>query len=111
MTTIFERVDTALGTLDPAVPFSVAPFKHTTALPDQYIAYQLIAGTPEQHADNEETFRSYLVQVTIWSKSFLSLPDVDAAMLAAGFKKSIERQLPQDEKTLHHGLAKDYVYF
>lgn len=107
--TIFERVKSALATLSPAVPFALAPYKGT--LPDTFIVYQLISGTPEQEADNAETERSYTVQVTIWSKAGLvSLPDVDTAMIAAGFLKSDERQLPQDMATTHYGLAKDYVY-
>lgn len=109
MTTIFEQVKTTLATLSPDVPFALAPYKGT--LPDTYIVYQLISGTPEQHADNAEEERSYTVQVTIWSRSGLvALPDVDTAMLAAGFQKSDERQLPQDMETTHYGLAIDYVY-
>jgi hypothetical protein len=110
MTAILDRVSTALNTLSPAVPFALAPYKSAT-LPDTYIAYQLITGTPEQHADDAETHRSYLVQVSIWSKAGLAnLPNVNAAMLAAGFEKSGERQLPQDQETGHYGLAKDFVY-
>lgn len=111
MTTIFECVETALGTLSPAVPFALAPYKSTAALPDQYITHQLITGAPEQHADDAETARAYTVQVSIFSKSGLaSLPNVDAAMLAAGFIKNTERQLPQDQETGHYGLAVDYIY-
>lgn len=108
MTTIFERVATALATLAP-VPYALAPYKGT--LPSQYVTYQLVTGSPEQHADDAETERSYLVQVTIWSTGGLvSLPNVDAAMLAAGFQKSDERQLPQDPDSGHYGLAKDFSY-
>lgn len=111
MTTIFERVTTALNTISPAVPFSLAPYKSTATLPDQYMAYQLIISQNEQQADDAETERSYLVQVSIFSRTGLvSLPDVDTAMLAAGFEKSRERQLPQDPQTGHHGLAKEYTY-
>lgn len=111
MTTIFERVTTALNTLSPAVPFALAPYKSTTDLPSTYITYQLISGNPEQAADDAETQRSYTVQITIWSKSGLvTLPDVNTAMLSAGFQKSNERQLPQDTVTGHYGLAKDFVY-
>jgi hypothetical protein len=35
---------------------------------------------------------------------------VDTAMLAAGFEKGRERQLPQDPATGHYGLAKEYNY-
>jgi len=109
MTTIFERVEDALGTLSPAVDFAMAPYEGT--LPDLYIVHQLIDGRPAQHADNGETERAYRVQVTVWSRSGLAaLPDVNTAMTAAGFIKSNERQLPKDPNTGHYGLATDYVY-
>jgi hypothetical protein len=111
MTTIFERVATALTTLNPAVPFALAPYKSTGEQPDQYLAYQLINGTPEAHADDIETERSYDIQVSIFSRGGLvMLPDVDTAMTVAGFQKGPERQLPQDRETGHYGLAKDYSY-
>jgi hypothetical protein len=110
MTTVFEHVKTALGTLSPAVSFALAPYKGTSAN-DTYIVYQLIGSPDEQSADNAETQRSYLVQVTAWSRAGLaSLPNVDAAMLAAGFFKRDQRQVPQDRETGHYGLATDYVY-
>ena len=111
MTTVFERIATALATISPAVPFKLAPYKSTTALPEQYLAYQLIVGVPELSADDEEKERSYLVQVSIFSRTGLvSLPDVDTAMVAAGFTKGQERQIPQDPQTGHYGLAKEYTY-
>jgi len=111
MITIFERVSTALGSLSPAVPYAIAPYKSTGALPDVFIAYELISGNPEAHADNVETARTYLVQVSIFSRAgFIGLPDVDAAMLAQDFVKSDWRQLPQDPETFHYGLAKDYTF-
>lgn len=110
MTTIFERVKTALTAISPAVPFSLAPYRATT-LPDTFLAYQLIVSVPEQNADDAETERSHLVQVSVYSKTGLvSLPDVDTVMLAAGFEKGRERQLPQDPNTGHYGLAKEYTF-
>ena len=110
MTTIFERVEAALGTISPAVSFALAPYKG--ALPDTYIVHQLIDSSPEEHADDAEAERSYLVQISIYSKAGLaSLPDVDTAMTAAGFQVGSVRQLPQDQQTFHYGLAKDYTYF
>lgn len=109
MTTIFERVETALGTISPAVPFALAPY--TGALPDVYVVHQLLDSPPEQHADDAETLRSYTVQVTIWSTAGLAvLPNVDAAMKAAGFEKGIERQLPKNQNSGHYGLAKEFIY-
>lgn len=110
MTTIFERTETALGTISPAVPFSSAPYKGT--LPNAYITHQLINSSPEQHADNEETERSYTMQLTLWDKTNIpSATQVDSAMKAAGFEKGDVRQLPQDAQTHHYGLAVEYVYF
>jgi len=110
-TTIFERVKTALSTLSPAVAYSLAPYKSNTTLPDTFITYQLIISLPEQNADDGETERSHLIQVSIFSRTGLvSLPNVDAAMLAAEFEKGRERQLPQDPQTGHYGLAKEYIF-
>jgi hypothetical protein len=109
MTTIFQRVETALATLDPAVPFAMSPYSGT--LPALYIAHQLVDSPPEQHADDAEILRSYTVQVTIWSTAGLAvLPNVDAAMKAAGFEKGRERQLPKDQISGHYGLAKEFIY-
>jgi hypothetical protein len=108
MTTIFEVTADALATLTPV------PFGHNTyhspdgSIPDLYLAYQTW-GTPEEHADDAEVSRTYRVQVTILSKTGLaSLPDVDGAMLAAGFTIGPERELPQDISSGHYILAKDY---
>lgn len=110
MTTIFERVETALGTISPAVPFALSPYKDD--LPSAYIVHQLINSPPEQHADNEETERSYTVQITLWDKAGIpSTTSVDAAMKAANFEKGDVRQIPQDPQTHHYGLAVEYVYF
>lgn len=109
MTTIFERVETALGTISPAVPFAMAPYEG--ALPDLYIVHQLLPSPPIDYADNVEIAREYRLQVTIWSRGGLaSIPNVDAAMLAAGFQKGSMRQLPKDPQTHHYGLATDYIY-
>lgn len=110
MTTIFELVDDALETLNPAVPYAADSLK-SEILPDLYITYRLIVSVPEQSADDSETERSNLIQVSIFSRAGLvGLPDVDTAMIAAGFLKGPERQLIQDPQTGHYGLAKDYVY-
>ncbi|MGA2488783.1 MAG: hypothetical protein ABSF99_01155 [Anaerolineales bacterium] len=109
MTTIFEATATALATLH--IPYGMNNYLSTGELPDQYIVYTVVTGVPAQHADNAETKRTYRVQVTIYSRGGLvSIPDVDAAMLAAGFTKGPERQLPGDPETGHYSLAKDYFY-
>jgi len=112
MTSIFARVSDALETLSPAVPYALAPYLSADGtLPDTYLAYQLVVSPPEQHADDAETERSYLIQVSIYSRSGLdSLPKVDGAMTAAGFQKGNSRQLMKDPETGHFGLAKEYRY-
>jgi hypothetical protein len=114
MTTIFEITTTALSSLSPTVPFALGAYKTVNGadLPDVYIAYSLIDGSGAQHADDAETLREYLVQVSIFSRSGLaSLPDVDSAMTGEGFTKGPERQLPTNEQTRHFGLAKDYLFY
>jgi len=111
MISIFARVKNALDTLSPAVPHALAPYKTSGDLPDLFIAYQLITSPSEQSADNGETERSYLMQVTIWNRAGLALlPDVTTAMITAGFRAGAFRQLPQDPSTGHYGLAKEFVY-
>jgi hypothetical protein len=109
MTTIFERLKSAMDTLSPVVPHALAPYEGT--LPDLYIVYQLLPSQPVDHADNVEIARADYVQVSIYNRAGLvSLPNVDAAMIAAGFVKDSFRQLPKDLDTGHYGLAKDYVF-
>jgi hypothetical protein len=109
MTTVFERVETALGTVSPAISFASAPYKGT--LPNAYVTHQLINSPAEQHADNVETERSYTMQLTFWDKAGIpSTTNVDTAMKVAGFHKGDVRQLPQDAQTHHYGLAVEYFY-
>ena len=113
MTTIFEYVDDALSSLSPAVPYAMGTYLTPTgaALPDVFITYTLVDGSPEQSADDAETQRTYRVQVSIFSREGLvSLPAVDAAMLAEGFTRGPERALPYDVQTRHFGIAKDYFF-
>lgn len=107
MTTIFETVKGALDTL--GVPYGMGTYLGTGELPDQYMVYSLVSAVPAQRADDAEAHRSYRVQVSLYDRNGLAdLPDVDAAMMAAGFEKGPERQLPHDQESGHYGLAKDF---
>jgi len=109
MTTVMQRMDAALATLSPAVPYAVAPYKGD--LPSHFIVYQLMPSPPELHADNLEEERFYTIQVSIWDKAGLpNETNVDTAALAAGFMKGDVNQLPQDLQTHHYGLAIEYTY-
>jgi hypothetical protein len=113
MTTIFERTKSALVSLSPAIPYALGQYltARSADLPDTFIVYTLISGVPEQHAENAETQRGYRVQISIYARGGLvTLPNMDTAMLAQGFIKGPERQLPYDPETRHFGLAKDYFY-
>lgn len=108
--TIFERIEAALATLNPAVPFSLAPYKGT--LPSLYIVHQLIDTPVDDFFDNQSAGTLYYIQVTLWNRNgLIALPDVDSVMTAAGFMvRNKGRQLPQDQTTGHWGLAKEYIY-
>ncbi len=110
MTDIFTLTQTALNTLTGVPSGTDIQLNENGALPDLYLVWQLITGTPAQHADNAETERFYRVQVNIYTiGDFTALPDVDGAMKAAGFTRGDERPLPYTQNSRHHGLAKDYT--
>ena len=113
MTTIFERVETALATLSPAVPFAYETYATASgeSLPDTYLVHSLVSSPPEDHADDAETLRSYTVQVSIYKVgSLVGMPNVDAAMVAAGFERGIVRKIQGFPDSTHLGLAKEYIY-
>jgi hypothetical protein len=111
MTTVFERVSTALSGLN--VPYANQVYIPATGsdLPDLFLVYTLITSGAEQHADNVEKLRSNQVQVSIYSRTGLvtGLPNVDAAMVAAGFQRAAKYQLPYSRETKHFGLALDFT--
>lgn len=111
MTTIWERTDTALSTL--GVPYAASKLRIETgeAFPDLFMVYFLVSSPPEQYADNKETMRSYTMQVNIFSRDgLINLPDVDGAMMAAGFTKGNVIEIPLDEETGHFGLGTKYHF-
>ena len=110
MTTVFERVSTALTTL--SVPYANGIYIPATGsdLPDLFLVYTLITSPAEQHADNLEKLRSNRVQVTTYSRTGLvGLPNVDGAMVAAGFMRAAKYEIPYSRETKHFGLAADYT--
>lgn len=106
--TIWERIAAALTGL--AVPMGAGVYIAAT-LPDLYLVYFLVSAPPLQHGDNAERERMYRVQVTIYSRAGLgNQPAVDTAMVAAGFMRGPERELPYNTSTRHYGLAKEFIY-
>lgn len=112
MSTIWEMTYAALVGL--SIPLAASNYLAATpgaGLPDQYIIYRVIDLTPEAHADNKETLRSELVQVSVYSRSGLvGLPDVIGAMTAAGFMFAGGRELDFDSESSHFVIAFDFEY-
>jgi hypothetical protein len=109
--TIWERVKAALESLDVPMAANVYVPATDTERPDLYLVYLLVVSPPLQHADNVEKMREYTVQVSIYSRSGLTgLPDVESAMLAAGFRFEGQRELPYVKDTRHYGLAIDFNF-
>jgi hypothetical protein len=107
MTTIWKVTRDALRVLDAPVAMNT----YVGDRPDLYLVYQLIDGPAAQSADDGETLRAFRMQVSAWSTDGLAnLPDIDGAMLQAGFKKGSMRELPRDPDSGHFGLAQDYIY-
>jgi len=109
--TIWEHMKAALTGL--GVPMAANAFIPSGGeeRPDLYLVYFLIVSPPIQHADDGETLREYAVQVSIYSRDGLTgLPDVESAMLAAGFMFEAQRELPYNPDTRHYGLAMDFNF-
>lgn len=111
MTTIYELAQTALETLTVPVANQVYIPATGSDLPDLYLVWFLVSAPAAQNADDSETLRTYRVQVSIYNRAgLLSLPDVDGAMIAAGFARAAKFQLPYNRETRHYGLALDFTY-
>lgn len=107
MTTIFERVQTALSGL--GVP--VKNGQIDGELPETYIVWQIISAPVEQEADNKLISKLHTVQVNIWSrKGATAYPDVESAMTAAGFAYESGRDLVYSEDSKHSGYGMDFNY-
>lgn len=110
---IWSDTAAALATLAP-IPVSADQklIASGASLPDEFITYFLPTSTPEAHADDAEVMRSYTIQVSYFNRAGLgSVPDIDGAMVAAGFSRGPQRGIPYDQVTGHYGLALDYNYF
>lgn len=78
--------------------------------PDTYLVYQEVSSVSAEHADNDEKIRSRRMQVAGYCRTGLDgLPDVVAAMTAAGFFHGPDRELPYNEDTRHYGLVMEFV--
>ncbi len=109
--TIWERVKAALTPLGLTMGQNVLIVASETDRPAAYIVYNVVTSPAVQHADNIEKHRAYTVQVTYYNRSGLvAMPDIPAAMAAAGFMAAGRRELPYNQDTRHYGYALDFVY-
>lgn len=111
MITVWERTNTALTPLNVPYAASKLQIESGEEYPDLFMVYFSLPSTPEQHADDKETLRSYTMQVNVFScDGLINLPDVDGAMMAAGFTKGNVIEIPIDPETGHYGLGTEYLY-
>lgn len=111
MMDIWSATRTALTGLE--LPMAANQYMAATGaeIPDTFLVYQLVTSPAQQHADDAETLRSYLMRVTYYSRDGLSTcPDIKNAMVAAGFSRGEFRELPYFQETRHFGLSFDFNY-
>ena len=109
--TIWERVINALTGLGLPLAANVLIVASEAERPDAYITYFVVTALPVQHADNAETLRAYTVQVTYYDRNGLAgMPNINGAMIAAGFTARAPRELPYNQQTRHFGYAMDFDY-
>ncbi len=109
MSTIWEKVTTALSGISTPKAAGIYIPANGTELPDSFITYQVVSNPPEQHADNKEILHSYRVQVTYYDRAGLAeMPDIKSAMISAGFMHAGGFEIPYDTVTRHFGLAMDF---
>lgn len=112
MASVWETTYNALSGLGYELAANVMLDPTAGSLPDTYLVYQVISSPPLLHADEVEKLRWYRMQVTLYSRTGLAtVPGlVAAAMVAAGFSKSVFRELPYNQETRHYGYEMEYIW-
>jgi hypothetical protein len=113
MTTIWERLDSALTPL--GLPFAAGAWipANGADIPTQYLVYFEISGSGKQFSDNQEKSRLHHVQISYYSRNGFpgaSLIALNGAMATAGFIKGPTHDLPYDSDSRLFGLALEYSY-
>ena len=110
MTTIYERIYSALSTLGVPVAADANRAALGDPLPDIFIVFSEISAVPAQAGDDDERERVHYVRVSVFSRDGLvTAPDTDSVMSAAGSRFTGETPIPYDDETLHYGGARDYM--
>ena len=111
MATIWELAEDALDGLGCTVAANVLVLADGVERPDEYMTFFVFSATEAQSADDAETLRSWMVQVSYYNRAGLvGMPDIKSAMAAAGFRAGAWRELPYNQQTRHYGMALDFNY-
>ena len=111
MTTIWARVNSALAGL--SLPMAAGYYTVATGaeLPEEFLVYFEVSGIQQQVADDAETSRQHHVQISYFNRAGLAgMPAIASAMVAAGFTRGPERDLPYETETRHFGHALEFFY-
>jgi hypothetical protein len=109
MSNVYVLTENAIATLGIDYAADAERDDVAESLPDEFIVYKEVTATPLQSADDAETEREYVMQVSYFSRGGLvGLPDVEGAMLAQGFRFTGDVPLEYDTETGHYGLAKEF---
>lgn len=108
--TIHDDVAAVLATL--GLPYAAVQYVPASGaqIPAAFLTYIEVTSWPGQHADNTETERRHRVQINYYNRSGLAgMPDISAAMTAAGFMRGPERDLAFNQVTGHYGRALEFT--
>ena len=113
MTTIWERVFSALTPLGWPISQDVRLAADGADIPDQYLVYTLITGVGQEFADNQEENLLHHVQVSWFSKNAFSGASLTAllgAMKTAGFTKGPITSMPYNNNARLFCLALEFYF-
>jgi hypothetical protein len=113
MTTIWERLTTALTSLGLPMAASVWIPANDTDIPAQYLVYMEISGVGQQFSDNLEKNRLHHIQISYYSRNGFSganLTALNGAMQTAGFTKGPTHDLPYNSDSRLFGLALEFNF-
>jgi hypothetical protein len=113
MTTIWERLYSALTPLGLPMAASVWIPASGSNIPDQYLVYFEISGLGQQHADDVEKNMLHHVQISFYSRNGFSgaaLTALFGAMKAAGFTKGPIHDLAYNSDTRLFGLSAEFYF-
>jgi hypothetical protein len=113
MSTIWERINSALTPLGLPMAAGVWIPANGAQIPAQYLVYFEISGSGKQFADNTEKSLLHHVQISYYSQNGFSganLTALNGAMQTAGFIKGPVHDLPYNSNDRMFGLALEFNF-